>query len=144
MVPRVICTGDCFLLNLFKLDSMSVCNPCTKANLVPECVTNLTIGTISSVSTNVHVYQKHIGSGRIDRYDVTTDGSGTVTISPSNIMRGQKFEYWVTLANADDIETKETLTINSNTYDCVTVEYQFVADASSGDAETYTNITLKI
>ena len=123
---------------------MAICTPCTKANLVPECVTNLTIGTISSLTTAVYVYQKHVKTGRIERYDITTGGAGEVTISPTSIMREQDFEYWVTLASATDIETKETLTINGSTYDCVTVEYMIVKDASDNSAETYAAITLKI
>ncbi len=123
---------------------MSLCTPCTKAALVPLCVTNLTIGTITTFLTAVFVYQKHIGSGKVKRYDVNTGAAGEVTISPLQAMAGQDYEYSVTLATALSIETTETLTINAKTFPCVTVEYEQISDPTSGAAETYANITLNI
>lgn len=122
---------------------MAVCAPCTLTEEVPSCLTNLIIGTISSTNTDVHVYQKHILTGRVVRYDVTTSGAGLVTIEVEDIMQDQIYEYWVVLDTATSIEDRETITINADTYTCVTVPFVKVMQ-SDGDPQSYATITLNI
>lgn len=120
---------------------MSICDQCQKTVNPPLCVTALIIGTIADLTTAVYVYQKHIGSGRTVRYDVTSDGAGLVSIEPQSLMAHQPYEYWITATNSQD---KKPITVDGTAYDCLLVEYDKINDAITGDSETYASITISV
>lgn len=100
---------------------MSLCNPCSKSKPVLACTTDLTIGTISGLTTTVFVYIQNHTTGFIKRYDVTSDGVGLVviTLSTNDVMPSHDYELWITLATATDTDDREDITIDSVVYTCV-------------------------
>lgn len=100
---------------------MSLCNPCSASKPVLACTTDLTVGTISSLSTAVFVYLKNHTTGFIKRYDVTTTIAGLVviTLSSNDIMPDHDYELWVSLASATNTDERENITIDAVVYTCV-------------------------
>ena len=125
---------------------MSACNACLDADNIPECLTNLTIGTISSLAIAVYVYITNNSTGMIERLETTTDGAGLVTLTAIDntwLVPDNSYSTYVVLQSATDISTKEDITIGASTADCV----NFKVNAVFGDdeiQEAYTNITMTI
>ena len=108
---------------------MSVCSVGTPTQLIPVCVTNLTLGAISSVDTAVLVFFHDITTGMLFSFEVTTDGTGKVIIVPTeDFMPDHSYDVWVALKSAVSIETKEDLTIEGlvGTTDTVTLRFTYV------------------
>ena len=121
---------------------MSVCDPCLQTQLIPVCVTNLTVGDIAALNTDVFVYIEDLTTGRLTRFDVTTDGTGAVIIvltDRPDFMPDHAYELHLTLATATSIEDKELITILNATpaVDCISIRFNYVEED-----ESYTDITI--
>lgn len=124
---------------------MSVCNECIKPKAIARCITNLIIGTISSLNTAVFVYIKDLTTERELRYSVTSSAAGliTVPITPQRFSEDHSYEIHITKATADNINVKENITIGADTEDCVSLRFETIWQADNTIA-TYTNQTLTI
>lgn len=131
-----------FRLNYFK---MSICSDCIHPKPIARCVTNLIIGTISSINTAVHVYIKDLTTGRDIRYAVTSSAAGLITIpiTPQRFSEDHSYEVYVTLASAVGIEVKQNLTIGGEVSDCSSLRFETIW-ASDNTIATYTNQTLTL
>lgn len=123
------------------------CNSCTNTKVLSACAGNLTIGTISALTTAVYIYVKN-PAGYVYRQSATSTGAGVVVLSlalpDTNFYHPNgTFEVWVTLATADR-STKLSITIGAvTTYTCFNLTFEKTYDASE-DAITYTTQTLAI
>lgn len=110
---------------------------------VPRCTTTLTIGTVASLATAVYVYIKNLGSGRTVRYDMTTDGAGTVTLDMSEAGLfydvHNSFEIWVATAAAP--QTRLTVTVGALSDTCLLGTFTDHYDGNIAEYTTYTATT---
>ena len=93
--------------------------PCTsaiKCKPVQTCVNQLTIGTISAVSTNVFVRVKNMSTGRIVIYSAQSDNTGLVKIDISATELIEKTTYKV---NVNSISQYYDITIDGQTAESV-------------------------
>ncbi len=126
---------------------MSVCiDTCTKTQLIPPCLTNLQVGTITSLTTAVQVYIEDITlQTKPVAYPVTSDGAGLVTITGLDLlpdfMPNHSYVLWVTLDDATSIEDREVITIASVDYTCFQLRFEYVKNPD-GTNKTYTTIAI--
>lgn len=127
------------------LSIMSICSDCVNSKPVARCVTNLIVGTISSLNTSVYVYIRSVTTDRDIRYTVTSSAAGliTVPITPQRFSEDHAYEIWVTLTTAAGVENKQNITIGGEIADCVSVRFETIW-ASDNTIATYTNQTLSI
>lgn len=124
---------------------MSICNDCTHPKPIARCITNLIIGTISSINTAVYVYIKDLTTEREIRYSVTSSAAGliTVPITPQRFSEDHSYEIHVTKTTADNINVKENITIGGEVSNCVSLRFETVWDNNNAIV-SYTNQTLTI
>lgn len=121
---------------------MSVCDPCLQTQLIPVCVTNLTIGDIAVTDTDVFIYIKDITTGRLNRFEETSDGSGEVILDLTgepDFMPDHAYELHITLKAATSIEDKELITVlnGADPVDCLSLRFNYVEEDKS-----YADITI--
>lgn len=125
---------------------MSACSDCTKPKPIARCITNLIVGTISSINTSVKVYiaDKTLDD-RVIEYTVTTSAAGLITIpiTPQRFSEDHSYELWVTLATAGNINDKQNITIGGDVSDCVLLQFQTIWDNDNA-IQTFTNQTLSL
>lgn len=69
-------------------------------NPIPQCVTNLTVGTIAALNTAVKVSLMNTATGRTDVYDVTSNGAGLIILPATDIEFIPNTTYTVTVSVA--------------------------------------------
>lgn len=120
---------------------MSVCDPCTKTELVPKCLTNLVIGTIGSNGAAVYVYIHDLTTDKLTRFSEVSSGAGLVTLTDlddePDFMPSHSYELWITLQSATSIEDRENIDIGGTNYTCLALRFEDVGEA-------YNSITLAI
>lgn len=111
------------------------CTTCTKAQPLPKCGTNLTIGTLTA-DTDYYVYIKKLSNGKLQRLEATSDGTGLLTADVSDLaeflLPGSDFELWVTTQDSTSIYDRETITIGAETPTCLILSYQNIAVTANG------------
>lgn len=125
---------------------MSVCNDCIKSKTIARCITDLVIGTISSINTAVYVYIKDLTTDdRIIRYSVTSSAGGLVTIpiTPQRFSEDHSYEIWITVTGAANVEMKQNITISGEVSDCVSIRFETIWQNDNTIA-TYTTQTLAV
>lgn len=124
---------------------MSICSDCIHSKPIARCITNLIVGTISSLNTAVYVYIKDLTTDRDIRYSVTSSAAGliTVPITPQRFSEDHSYEIHVTLTTAAGVENKQNITIGGEVSDCVSVRFETIW-ANDNTIATYTNQTLSI
>ena len=107
------------------------CIGCQNTKSVLNCLTNLTIGSLSN-STSYYAYFKNSSSGKLNRVSGTTNGNGIFTIALDfTPLSNSTYEVWVTLASAENIEAKEQILIDGIETDCLYVIFQRVYNSSN-------------
>ncbi len=76
----------------------TLCNPYILTNAVPQCILDLTIGTIEDTNSDAVVYLVNTATGRIDAYDVTSDANGLIVLDLTDVELLPKSTYSVTVA----------------------------------------------
>ena len=124
---------------------MSICSDCIHSKPIARCITNLIVGTISSLNTAVYVYVRDITTDRDIRYSLTSSAAGLITIpiTPQRFSEDHSYEIWVTLATAAGVENKQNITIGGEVSNCVAVRFETIWNNDNTIA-TYTNQTLSI
>jgi len=125
---------------------MSICSDCLHAKPIARCVTNLIVGTISSLNTAVYVYIRNLTlDDREIRYSVTSSAAGliTVPITPQRFSEDHAYEIRVTKASAIGVEVRENITIGGDVADCVALRFEMIYDNNNA-VVTYTNQTLSL
>lgn len=124
---------------------MSVCSDCHTTNPVARCLTALTIGSISSLSTDVFVYIENIATGRIVRYSATSDATGKVIIqiTPQQFSENMEYEGWITKRDAGNIEVRESIVIGAESQTCAYISFQNVITSDNTNT-VYASQTLTI
>ena len=125
---------------------MGVCTPCTKPKPVARCITNLVIGTISSLNTAVKVYVANKTlDDRILEYSVTSSAAGLVTIpiTPQRFSEDHSYEIWITLATAANISMRQNITISGEISDCVNLQFETIWQSTNA-IQTYTDQILAV
>lgn len=125
---------------------MSICNDCIHPKPIARCITNLIIGTISSVNTAIYVYIKDKTlDDREIRYAVTSGATGIVTvpITPQRFSEDHSYEIHITKQSAINVNEKENMTIDGEVGDCSSLSFETIWDNNNLIA-TYTNQTLSV
>lgn len=124
---------------------MSICTDCTHAKPIARCITNLIVGTISSLNTAVYVYITNLTTEREIRYSVTTSAAGLITIpiTPQRFSEDHSYELHVTLTTAAGINNKQNITISGQLSDCVSLRFETIW-ANDNTIAIYTNQTLSV
>lgn len=125
---------------------MSVCSDCIHPKPIARCITNLIIGSISSINTAVYVYIKNKTlDDREIRYSVTSSAAGLITIpiTPQRFSEDHSYEIHVTKADAVGINIKENITIGGDVSDCTSLRFETIWDNNNAIV-TYTNQTLSL
>lgn len=117
------------------------CSTCTKVKTIPQCVSEITIGTIADLDTDVYVYFKNLATGRTQQYEAVSDGAGLVTLDTSEItfMDGVLYEVWI-VPQIDVFADRTEITIEGVEYDCFQVVFSRVYDDSvfaAASSETF-------
>lgn len=110
---------------------MSACITCRNAKPLSKCGTVLTIGTISAINTDVAIYVQEVNTGRLSRYEATSDSNGLVSYDFTSIKfnENSSYEIWLTLdALYSSLEDKIDFTIlgDADAVQCVHVEFMRV------------------
>lgn len=120
---------------------MSVCVPCQKTELIPKCLTDLIIGTVSDFNEDMYIYIRDLTTLSLRRFEEQSSGAGLVTLTgldtEPDFMPSHAYELWITRADATSIEDKEDITINTNVYTCLALRFIDVED------ESYASITIE-
>ncbi len=108
-------------------------------------MTNLIVGTISSLNTAVYVIIKDITTERDIRYSITSSAAGliTVPITPQRFSEDHSYEIYITKTTAENINVKENITIGGDVSNCVSLRFETIW-ASDNTIATFTNQTLSI
>ena len=118
------------------------CILCTTTKPVLNCIENLVIGTLAN-STAYKVYFKQSGNGRINMIEATSSNAGLLTVAldfePNTSIN---YEVWVTLANATDLEDKETILISSIETTCLYVKFNRAFGDNSSITATSQTLTI--
>lgn len=124
---------------------MSVCSDCIKPKPVARCITNLILGTISSVNTAVYVFIKNLTTEREIRYSVTSSAAGLITIpiTPQRFSEDHSYEAYVSKVSAPNINERETLTVDGEVGDCVALDFETIWKNDNTIA-TFTDQTLTV
>lgn len=124
---------------------MSVCTDCIKSKPVARCLTNLIVGTISSLNTAVYVYIIDLTTEREIRYSVTSSAAGliTVPITPQRFSEDHSYEIRVTLITAANVDMRQNITVSGEIADCVALRFETIWQNDNTIA-TYTNQTLAV
>lgn len=124
---------------------MSVCTDCIKSKPIARCLTNLVVGTISSLNTAVYVYITDLTTERTIRYSVTSSAAGliTVPITPQRFSEDHSYEIHVTLTTAAGVDNKQNITVSGEVSDCVAVRFETIWD-NNNDIATYASQTLSV
>ena len=125
---------------------MSVCSDCLKPKTIARCITDLIIGTISSINTAVKVYiADKTTDDRVIEYSVTSSAAGLVTIpiTPQRFSEDHSYEIHITLATAANINMKQNITISGDVADCVLLRFQTIWE-NDNTIQTFTNQTLAL
>jgi hypothetical protein len=110
---------------------MSACISCRNAKPLSKCGTVIIIGTITQLSTDVAIYVQELSTGRLTRYEATSDGAGVVACDFTNVKFNENsgYEIWLTLDTLySSLEDKIDFTITGETdaVQCVYVEFMRV------------------
>lgn len=122
---------------------MSVCNPCIKTKVLPNCLTQLVVGIVALVSQTVKVYIQDLATGGLTILDGTTDNTGLLTVEfpePNIFFDNHPYELWVTDIGAG-VADFAPITINGTTSDVVCLRFQQVK-GGDGTVEAYLTQTL--
>ncbi len=124
---------------------MSVCDPCLKAKPIARCITNIIVGTITSLNTAVYVYIKDITTDREIRFAVTSSAAGliTVPITSQRFSEDHSYELRITKVTANNIDVRENITISGDVGDCVNIQFKTIFDNNNA-VVTFTNQTLTL
>jgi len=122
---------------------MPVCNPCIKTKTLPNCLTELVIGTIGLVSQSVKVYIQDIATGGLTILQGVADINGLVTLtlpeSPS-FADTHPYELWITETGAG-IGDFESITIDGTASEIVCLRFTTIR-GDDGSVEAYLTQTL--
>lgn len=122
---------------------MSVCNPCIKTKTLPNCLSQLVIGTIALISQSVKVYIQDIATGALMVLDGTSDGDGLVTVEFEDskyFFENHPYELWITDIGAD-IGAFETITFDGASSNTVCMRFHSVK-GEDGDIVAYLTQTI--
>ena len=105
----------------------------------------LIIGTLAGTSTDYYLYVYKEEVDKLKRIELTTDGSGQLTLNlsdlPASFFRPYSVYYlWVT-GTAANVSDQEDITIGGEQYKCFKVEFiraQEYDNASNTDIDTIT------
>lgn len=118
---------------------MSICNTCHEAKPIPECVTNLQLGTVE-LSTQYNVYARHVGTQRVQFIQApTSDGSGILIVDLSGFEKqvNQTYEFYVNKPPDNEGFKKENITVDGEAKDCINI--RFIAVNESGALKAFTD-----
>lgn len=122
---------------------MSICSQCTRLKPVSICASNLIIGTVANANQNYNIYFRSLSNGFIVKYTATSNGSGLLTLSPTDgfvLATNHLYEMYVNTSTSSS--TGANLTIGTTTATCYNVMFEQVYDEDS--IYSYVNQTLEI
>lgn len=88
------------------------CETCPKAKPAQKCATQLQIAETALLTTGVYVYFKSTATGRIDRYEATTDGLGIIVVNTPEVSTTTSYTVYVTEQTDTDQNNRVTLTLD--------------------------------
>lgn len=97
---------------------------------VNNCIAVLTIGTITSLSTDVDVFLRNTATGRTDRFTATSNGAGLVTVDLSYFELLPNSSYVITIQIGGEYQE---ITIGTETSTTVIMPVTIVNGMTIGD-----------
>lgn len=123
---------------------MSVCAPCIRLKEISKCTDSIVIGIVPIAETEYQVFFKNTATGKVVRYEGTSDVDSLLTITPPygfNFSNETDYEVWVIETGNginDNIDFQpEGYTVYMDDILCVLVSFLMVWD---GDLATGENI----
>ena len=95
-----------------------------------NCIAVLTIGTITSLSTDVDVFLRNTATGRTDRFTATSSGAGLVTVDLSDFELLPNSSYVITIQIGGEYQE---ITIGTKTSTTVIMPVTIVNGMTIGD-----------
>lgn len=118
-----------------------LCSDCLPVNPVAACSDSIIIGTLAA-NTDYIVYWQLTQPKKIIAFEVTSDNTGLLTVSPAGRLRAEKtYLVWATLATAKSMTEKEEITIDSEITCCVEVHTNSL-EATEQQFTALTNCTI--
>ena len=108
------------------------CTDCAYTKIIPTCITEITVGTITELAADVYVFVKNISTGKIDRFSSTSDGAGLVklsSIAANFFMDSYDYEIWITLRSAGQND-KLDMEIDGNMDVCFAMPFADLYDGA--------------
>lgn len=110
---------------------MSLCSPCTRLKEVALCTDSIVIGTVTSFNTLYNVYFTSLATGRVFRYEATSDSDGLLTLN-EEFEFAENTGYELKVNKVNTTLAGEDLTIGTVTAKCfmlsfIHVPYAFVS-----------------
>lgn len=110
-----------------------ICSDCRETKRVPTHTTDLTIGTVESLSSTVYAFVQNLSTGYTHRQEVLTDASGTVVLDMSlphysYYHEHSAYKVWVTDTNSVILP----VTIDNEINDCFTVSFKDLYQITAG------------
>ena len=97
---------------------MSICNDCYDAgSYVDACASSLSFGTVE-VDTEYTIAVQSLSTNKIQSFTVTSNGSGTISLSEIKLSPRTCYDIWVTSGSVND--DRQVISIDSIEYDCIT------------------------
>lgn len=121
---------------------MSVCTPTTPTKAIPNCVGDLTVGTISGTSLALYFIISDITTGRTFPIPFLSDNTGLCVVDLSAIDFSDRHSYKAGIYKQDTISNPETITIGSVT--TTEVELIFIRCVDDGQPFSLPDVTLEV
>lgn len=104
------------------------CNNCTNLQLVPQCIDEVILGSISSIGASIFIVVTNIATQRTHIQSAVSGSAGEVTLDLTNpsskfFMPDQAYEIHVSLQISNNVYNKEDWTIDGNTDTCYNLEF---------------------
>lgn len=119
---------------------MPSCTECIKPKPIARCLTNLIIGTIADLNTDIDVFITNLTTERKTVFEVTSDGAGLVTVPIEGFKFSENHSYEITIVKdgSDNIGEHLDITIGSSVSKCIQLRFDNSINVD-GDSELYTN-----
>lgn len=121
---------------------MSLCSPCAPIKVLPDCITNLVVGTMPAINTAFYVYIKDITTDRTERYSATSSALGLlIIVVTQSFSPAHAYEIWATTL-AGSIDDKVAIIIPGivGTVDCAALKFE--SSYTAGTKNTFTTVTI--
>lgn len=103
------------------------CETCIQVKPIPVCISEIVIGTIADINTDVLIKLKNVSNGRIIFLSSSSDGAGLIALDVSEIKLTTS-HYEISVHDTDDVSILHDITIGGESSDCIDIPFEFCND----------------